>query len=119
MFWSAWQLPLRAEVVVVAVAPDLPLKARHLGSRETISIEGVVRMVLAKTGSSLEPIYDVAKFREGDPTVLEMDPTLARTLLRWWPRVNLDRGLDLTIEHFRRELEERQTQAAKDLYGSY
>ena len=106
-------------LIRAAMAPAVRGKVINMGSRETTSIDGIVKMVLYKTGSALEPIYDIGKFREGDPTVLEMDPTMAETLLKWWPKVPMDTGLHWTIEHMRGELEKRQTQAAEDLYGSY
>jgi len=73
----------------------------NLGSRPTISIEQLARRVVELTGSHLEPIFDIARYREGDPTFLQMDPSLAERLLAWTPRVPLEEGLRLTIEHMR------------------
>jgi UDP-glucose 4-epimerase len=39
-----------------------------------VPISGLVEMVLDMTSSNLEPVYDIAKYREGDPTILEMRP---------------------------------------------
>jgi nucleoside-diphosphate-sugar epimerase len=106
-------------LVALATAPALHGRVINLGSRETASIDQVARAVLGKLHSELEPYYDVAKFREGDPTVLEMDPSMAERLLGWRPVVALDRGLDLTIEHFKTEWEKAQVESAKVLYSSY
>lgn len=105
--------------VRAALYPDAVGRTINLGSRHAVSVSAVVESVLSKTGSPLEPIYDQAKFREGDPTILEMDPSLAEDLLGWRPRVPLDHGLDLTIEHFRGQLMRAQAQSAEDLYSSY
>ncbi len=105
--------------VRAALNPDAVGRTINLGSRHAVSVSAVVESVLSKAGSTLEPIYDRARFRDGDPTILEMDPALAEDLLGWRPRVPLDEGLDLTIEHYRGQLVRAQAQAAQDLYSSY
>ncbi|UCC93751.1 MAG: GDP-mannose 4,6-dehydratase, partial [Thermoplasmata archaeon] len=91
----------------------------NLGSREVMSIETVAHMVLDKLNSDLDPFYDVAKFREGDPTVLEMDPALAEQLLGWRPVVQMPEGLDMTIAHYKEEWDKVMVDSAKTLYSSY
>ncbi len=106
-------------LVALATARGVTGRIINLGSRETASIDQVVRMVLGKMHSDLEPYYDVAKFREGDPTILEMDPSLAERLTGWRPKVPMDRGLDLTIAHYKGEWDRAQVESAKALYSSY
>lgn len=84
-----------------ATTRGAPGNVINLGSRPTISIEQLARKVIELTGSHLEPIFDVARYRAGDPTFLQMDPSLAERLLAWSPRVPLEEGLRLTIEHMR------------------
>jgi nucleoside-diphosphate-sugar epimerase len=105
--------------LLLARSPDAVGTVINLGSRETISIEGVVHMVLDKLHSDLDPYYDVAKFREGDPTVLQMDPGLAESLLGWRPTVPLSEGLDMTIGHFKGAWDAKMVDSAKTLYSSY
>jgi nucleoside-diphosphate-sugar epimerase len=76
-------------------------------------------MVLDMTSSNLEPVYDIAKYREGDPTILEMEPALAEHILRWRPKVPLRAGLAKTIEHFRAEMVVAKQMAADHLYSQY
>ena len=106
-------------LLALATRPEAWGRVINLGSRETASIDQVARMVLGRLHSDLEPFYDVAKFREGDPTVLEMDPSLAERLLDWRPRVPLDRGLAMTIEHYKAEWDKAQLESARVLYSSY
>lgn len=106
-------------LVRAARTPAAVGRVINLGSRETAAVSGVVGMVLEKTASTLEPIYDISKFRDGDPTVLEMDPTLAETLLGWRTKVPLAAGIDKTIEHYRAQLLAAQQQAADHLYSQY
>jgi UDP-glucose 4-epimerase len=103
----------------IAAAPAAVGQMINLGSRETVSIEQIVHMLLDKTKSGLEPIYDVAKFREGDPTILEMDPTLAEKVLGWRPVVPLSEGLDMTLAHYKKEWDEAMVASAQALYSSY
>ncbi len=104
---------------LLAIKPAAWGRVLNLGSRETVSVDDVVQMVLGKLHSDLEPFYDVAKFREGDPTVLEMDPSLAERLLGWKPTVPLEQGIGLTVEHHKREWDKTQLESAKVLYSSY
>jgi dTDP-glucose 4,6-dehydratase len=106
-------------LIRAAVTPEARGTVINLGRRDTIPISGVVEMVLRMTNSTLEPIYDIAKYREGDPTVLEMDPTVAETMLKWRPKVPLEAGISKTLEHFRQEILEAQQQAADHLYSQY
>jgi dTDP-glucose 4,6-dehydratase len=91
----------------------------NLGSRETASVQQVAQAVLGKLHSDLEPLYDVAKFREGDPTILEMDPSMAEGLMGWRPHVSLSEGLDMTIAHYKAEWDKAMVDSAKTLYSSY
>ena len=106
-------------LMAIATRPKAWGNVINLGSRETASIDDVVQIVVDKLHSDLEPFYDVAKFREGDPTILEMDPSMAEQLLGWTPTVPLDQGLGLTIEHFKKEWESSMMDSAKVLYSSY
>ena len=67
----------------------------------------MIFLAVDMTGCGLEPVYDIERFRRDEPTVLEMDPSLAEQLLEWRPRISLPEGLRLTIERFRSEGEER------------
>jgi nucleoside-diphosphate-sugar epimerase len=100
-------------------APGALGRVINLGSRESASVEQVAHMVLGKLHSDLEPYYDVAKFREGDPTILEMDPTLAESVLGWRPDVPLSEGLDMAIAHYKAEWDKTMVDSAKTLYSSY
>ncbi len=88
-------------LVRAAMAKGVAGQTINLGSRPTISIEQLAMKVVELTGCRLEPIFDRARFRESDPTFLQMDPSLAERLLAWSPRVPLEEGLRLTIEHLR------------------
>jgi nucleoside-diphosphate-sugar epimerase len=92
-------------LVRAAMARGAPGNVINLGSRSTISIEQLARKVVEMTGCGLEPQFELARFRDSDPTIHQMDPTLAERLLAWRPQLDLDRGLSITIEHYRAEKE--------------
>jgi nucleoside-diphosphate-sugar epimerase len=106
-------------VMLAGRSPGALGRVLNLGSRETASVQQVAHMVLDKLHSDLEPFYDVAKFREGDPTILEMDPSLAERALGWRPVVPLSDGLDMTIAHYKAEWDKAMVDSAKTLYSSY
>ena len=106
-------------LVRVAKVPGVVGRIINMGSREAVPISRVAEMVLDMTSSRLEPIYDLAKYRDWDPTILEMEPALAEHLLRWRPLVPLKAGIFKTIEHFRAEMVAAQQMEADHLYSQY
>jgi nucleoside-diphosphate-sugar epimerase len=91
----------------------------NVGSREAFHISQVADIVVELTGCGLEPVYDPAKFREDDPTVLEMDPKLAERLLGWRPKIGFHDGLRYTIEFYRAGVEAEKRRVAAEMYGQY
>ena len=106
-------------LVRAGTVPGAVGRVINLGSREALPISRVAEMVVDMTGCGLEPVYDLGKYRDGDPTALEMDPSLAEGLLRWRPKVPMADGLRITIDHFEQEMERTARQAAADLYSRY
>jgi len=104
-------------LVRAAIAKGVGGNTINLGSRPVISIEQLARKVVEMTGCGLEPVFDRGRFREADPTVHEMDPSLAERLLGWRPLVPLEVGLARTIEHYRARLAEERKEAARRMYG--
>ncbi len=99
--------------------PEARGQVINLGSRPVLPISRVAEMVVDMTGCGLEPIYDISKYREGDPTILEMDPTMAEQFLEWRPRIDIEAGLAHTVEFYRVELERSRQKVAQDMYGQY
>ncbi len=91
----------------------------NLGSRPVLPISRVAEMVVDMTGCGLEPIYDISKYREMDPTILEMDPTMAERFLEWRPRIDIEAGLAHTVEFYKGELERSKQKIAQEMYGRY
>ena len=74
----------------------------NLGNPNEFTIRQLADKVLAQTGSGSK--IELKALPEDDPKQRQPDITLATKLLDWGPKVNLDSGLDTTIEYFRGRL---------------
>ena len=74
----------------------------NLGNPNEFTIRQLADKVLAQTGSGSK--IELKPLPEDDPQQRQPDITLATKLLDWGPKVNLDSGLDTTIEYFRGRL---------------
>jgi UDP-glucuronate decarboxylase len=74
----------------------------NLGNPNEFTIRQLADKVLAQTGSGSR--IELKPLPEDDPQQRQPDITLATKLLDWGPKVDLDSGLDTTIEYFRGRL---------------
>jgi len=74
----------------------------NLGNPNEFTIRQLADKVLAQTGSRSK--IELKALPEDDPKQRQPDITLATKLLDWGPKVDLDSGLDTTIEYFRGRL---------------
>jgi dTDP-glucose 4,6-dehydratase len=72
----------------------------NVGNPHEFTVRELAERVLSITGSS--SVLDSLPLPEDDPKVRRPDITVARQVLGWEPRVQLDEGLRLTIPHFQR-----------------
>jgi len=77
--------------------PEFPV---NLGDPHEFTVRRFAGMVKKLTGSRSTVVYE--PLPEDDPKRRRPDITRAARLLRWQPRVELEQGLKLTIEWFRR-----------------
>jgi dTDP-glucose 4,6-dehydratase len=75
----------------------------NIGNPEEVPVLELAERVLALTGSR-SPITFVPRPVD-DPTVRQPDISLARRALGWEPQVDLDDGLQRTIDWFRRQVD--------------
>tara|TARA_B100000212_G_scaffold274273_1_gene213769 strand:- start:1734 stop:2678 length:945 start_codon:yes stop_codon:yes gene_type:complete len=74
----------------------------NLGNPDEFTISELAELVKAKINNKLTFINK--KYPEDDPLQRRPDITLARTLLGWEPKINLELGLDYTIDYFKNSL---------------
>lgn len=72
----------------------------NLGNPNEFTIKELADKVIKLTGSSSEIKYS-GTFREDDPMRRQPDISKAKTVLGWEPKVNVDEGLQRTIEYYR------------------
>ena len=70
----------------------------NLGNPDTINILELAKIILKLTNSNSEIIFK--KLPQDDPKKRRPDITLAKELLNWSPKINLEEGLNKTIEYF-------------------
>lgn len=89
-------------LVLLMEAPGERVGPINLGNPTEFTIRELADIVIAKTGSDSKVIHE--PLPEDDPHVRCPDISMARSLLRWEPKVMLKDGLDSTIDWFRAEM---------------
>jgi nucleoside-diphosphate-sugar epimerase len=74
---------------VINVASGVPVSIRHM-----------INMVVDIVGSG-QPQFGEIPYRVGENMELYADISKSKSILRWTPKVSLDQGIKITIEHFR------------------
>ena len=84
----------------------LMLSAEHgpinIGNPREMTISEIATTVIRMTGSKSRIIYK--PLPTDDPKQRRPDITLARTLLKWEPKVPLEEGLVKTLDYFRSKI---------------
>lgn len=75
----------------------------NLGNPDEFTLLALAEKILQKTNSSSKIIFN--PLPQDDPTKRNPDISLAQKILTWNPLINLDTGLEITIEHFKKVLE--------------
>jgi nucleoside-diphosphate-sugar epimerase len=86
--------------VKVAKTPKSIGEVINIGSNFEISIEDLANKIISLTGKTAEIITDPARVRPQDSEVerLWCDNARAKNILKWEPKIALEKGLENTIE---------------------
>jgi UDP-glucuronate decarboxylase len=87
------------KMLILAGPVDTPI---NLGNPGEFSMLELAEKVIRITGSNSRIIFE--PLPQDDPRQRKPDVTLARELLDWAPNVDLEQGVELTTEYFKREL---------------
>jgi UDP-glucuronate decarboxylase len=71
----------------------------NIGNPEEVTILELAKMVVRLTGSRSE--IEFQPLPEDDPVQRQPDIRRSRADLEWEPEIGLERGLELTLGHFR------------------
>ena len=96
--------------LLAALAPNAVGKTINLGSSREISIKDLVQLIVQQIGRPVTIKVDEQRIRPEGSEVerLYADNSLARTLLKWEPRISLEEGLKQTIDWLRERRESYQ-----------
>lgn len=73
----------------------------NLGNPDEFTIRELAEKIVKLTGSKSEMIFS-GRFRENDPMRRRPDIAKAKATLDWEPKINLEDGLQKTIEYYRK-----------------
>jgi len=74
----------------------------NIGNPNEFTMIELAKKILELTNSKSQLVFK--NLPEGDPKVRQPDISLAKEKLNWEPKINLEEGLKLTIEDFRKRL---------------
>jgi dTDP-glucose 4,6-dehydratase len=77
----------------------------NIGNPHEMTIKEIAETIVRMTGSKSKVVY--RPLPTDDPKQRKPDITLARTLLKWEPKVALEEGLVKTLEYFRTKVQSR------------
>ncbi len=81
----------------------------NIGNPTEFTILECAQIVIATTGSASQIKFEALP--QDDPKQRRPDISKAKRLLGWEPKVELESGLKLSLEYFRRAAAERASQA--------
>lgn len=74
----------------------------NIGNPAEFTVKELAEKVLSKTGGKSKIVYK--DLPSDDPTQRRPDITLAKTILHWQPKIELNEGLNRTIEYFKTQI---------------
>jgi dTDP-glucose 4,6-dehydratase len=74
----------------------------NIGNPHEMTIKEIAETIVRMTGSKSKVVYK--PLPTDDPKQRKPDITLARTLLKWEPKVPLEQGLVTTLDYFRTKI---------------
>ena len=82
---------------------QMPFSPINLGNPNEFTMLELAKTVISATGSSSQIVFH--PLPEDDPKQRRPDISLARKVLEWEPSIQLEDGINLTIDYFRKQLD--------------
>lgn len=97
-------------LLAAAESSDAVGQTINLGSGRGISIQDLARLIASLTEREMEIVQQLERCRPEKSEVdrLLADNSLAKSLLKWQPRISLEEGLEKTLSWFTEHLDEYQ-----------
>ena len=87
----------------VLLLNQMPFSPINLGNPNEFTMLELAKTVISATGSSSQIVFQ--PLPEDDPKQRRPDISLARKVLEWEPSIQLEDGINLTIDYFRKQLD--------------
>jgi NAD dependent epimerase/dehydratase len=93
--------------LLAATMKNIEGETIHFGQGSAVSVRELAKLCLKVTGSRAKIVSVEHRVRpeKSEVGLLLCDPTKAKKMLGWSPEVSLEKGLSLTVEYLRRNLE--------------
>lgn len=88
-----------AEAIISAITKPLPVEILNIGTGQGISIRNLAHLIAKKVGYKGVIDFDSSKM-DGAPQKI-MDGSRGNSLLDWTPKMNLELGIERTIDWYR------------------
>ncbi len=87
-------------LLLSALKPEAVGCVINIASGRPVSIRSVIEKVVELVGRG-QPVFGTYPYRSGENMELYADISLAKSLLNWYPKTNLEEGLKRTVEYYR------------------
>ena len=87
-------------LILMMDSPDSFIGPINIGNPDEFTILDLAKTIIRKTGNQSKIVF--RPLPQDDPMQLQPDISLARKMLSWQPKTNLEEGLEKTIEYFRK-----------------
>lgn len=94
--------------VRASVTPGAIGEIINIGNGVEYRVRDIVQKILDLLDSPIKPRYGALRYRPGETMHFYCDNSKAREILGWNPKVNLDEGLKITVEWFRKHYSGRK-----------
>lgn len=91
-------------IIMATVSSAAKGNVINVASGVPVRIKDVIQKIIKFTGSG-RPLWGAHPYRVGENMELYADISLAKKLLNWEPKIDLDEGLKKTIEYYREMVE--------------
>jgi len=87
-------------LILMMDSPDSFIGPINIGNPDEFTILDLAKTIIRKTGNQSKIVF--RPLPQDDPMQRQPDISLARKMLSWQPKTNLEEGLEKTIEYFRK-----------------
>jgi len=90
-------------MIRMMATPEEVIGPVNIGNPEEFTIRELAEVIICFTGSKSKII--LKPLPQDDPTQRQPDITMAKSLLKWKPKIQLEEGLNRTINYFKTIIE--------------